>query len=158
MKKEGKTGSNTRDSHSSSLQVLSLLVVLSLCGFAAQAQYSIDWHTIDGGGGTSSGGNYTLRGTIGQPDAAGTMSGGNYTLQGGFWPGIVVPTTGEVPTLFIQPGGGQATISWSPVTPGFVLEEVGALGGTWSNVTGGSSSPVMVPAGETARFYRLRKP
>src|SRR5947209_9223846 len=48
----------------------------------ASAQYAIDWFTIDGGGGASSGGNLTLTGTIGQPDA-GTLSGGNYTLQGG---------------------------------------------------------------------------
>lgn len=37
---------------------------------AALAQsYSIDWFTIDGGGGTSTGGVYSVSGTIGQPDA-----------------------------------------------------------------------------------------
>lgn len=52
---------------------------------AALAQsYSIDWHTIGGGGGTSTGGVYSMRGTIGQPDA-GTMTGGGYALDGGFW-------------------------------------------------------------------------
>jgi len=35
------------------------------------APLSIDWHTIDGGGGTSSGGVYSVVGTIGQPDAGG---------------------------------------------------------------------------------------
>jgi hypothetical protein len=55
-----------------------------------QAQsYSIDWHTI-GSGGTSTGGVYSLSGTIGRPDA-GTMSGGGYTLAGGYWvPGASV--------------------------------------------------------------------
>jgi hypothetical protein len=48
--------------------------------------YSIDWHTIDGGGGMSSGGPYVLIGTIGQPDAA-YSAGGDYELLGGFWPG-----------------------------------------------------------------------
>ena len=47
---------------------------------------SITWYTIDGGGGTSTGGGFTLSGTIGQPDA-GTLSGGAFTLKGGFWPG-----------------------------------------------------------------------
>lgn len=47
--------------------------------------YEISWHTIDGGGGRSSGGDYALVGTIGQPDT-GEMSGGGYTLSGGFWP------------------------------------------------------------------------
>jgi len=48
----------------------------------ATAQYQIDWYKIAGGGGTSTGGVYSVSGTIGQPDAS-TMSGGNYTLQGG---------------------------------------------------------------------------
>ena len=48
--------------------------------------YEISWSTIDGGGGQSRGGPYTLVGTIGQPDAA-YSAGGNYELLGGFWPG-----------------------------------------------------------------------
>ena len=50
------------------------------------AEYEINWYTIDGGGGRSSGGPYELVGTIGQPDAA-YSSGGNYEILGGFWPG-----------------------------------------------------------------------
>ena len=52
----------------------------------ADGPYEITWHTIDGGGGTSTGGPYTLTGTIGQPDAAWSI-GGIYELLGGFWPG-----------------------------------------------------------------------
>lgn len=51
--------------------------------------YEINWSTIDGGGGQSSGGQYTLTGTIGQPDAT-YSSGGDYELHGGFWPGGLV--------------------------------------------------------------------
>jgi len=47
-------------------------------------QLDITQSTIDGGGGTSTGGSYELSGTIGQPDA-GQMSGGSYALTGGFW-------------------------------------------------------------------------
>ncbi len=47
--------------------------------------YDLSWNTIDGGGFTfSSGGEYTLGGTIAQPDA-GLMTGGDYTILGGFW-------------------------------------------------------------------------
>lgn len=46
--------------------------------------YELSWYTIDGGGGTSTGANYSLSGTIGQPDA-GVMTGGNISLSGGFW-------------------------------------------------------------------------
>jgi len=51
---------------------------------AAGGQYEINWSTIDGGGGRSSGGGFTLTGTIGQPDAA-YSAGGDYELLGGFW-------------------------------------------------------------------------
>lgn len=51
------------------------------------AGFDLSWHTVDSGGGTfSSGGVYTLGGTIGQPDA-GVMAGGVYELSGGFWIG-----------------------------------------------------------------------
>jgi hypothetical protein len=47
--------------------------------------YEISWYTFDGGGATfSTGGTYSLGGTIGQADA-GILSGGTYTLNGGFW-------------------------------------------------------------------------
>jgi hypothetical protein len=46
----------------------------------------LDWSSIDGGGGQSSGGPYSLTGTVGQPDAA-YSAGGEYEVLGGFWPG-----------------------------------------------------------------------
>jgi hypothetical protein len=49
--------------------------------------YDLSWSTVDGGGHTfSTGGDYSLGGTIGQPDA-GLLTGGDYTLGGGFWGG-----------------------------------------------------------------------
>ena len=58
------------------------------------AEYSVDWQTVDGGGGVCRGGPYVLSGTIGQPEAA-IVSGGDYVLSGGFWAG----TTGCVVNL-----------------------------------------------------------
>jgi hypothetical protein len=43
---------------------------------------------VDGGGGTSTGGVFSLSGTIGQPDAS-SSSGGAYTVKGGFWGGVI---------------------------------------------------------------------
>jgi hypothetical protein len=63
-----------------------LLVCLLLFSLPALAGYEISWHTIDGGGGKSSGEAYIVRGTIGQAEA-GVMSGGLYELLGGFLPG-----------------------------------------------------------------------
>lgn len=50
-------------------------------------EYDLTWSTVDGGGATfSTGGDYTLGGTTGQPDA-GLLTGGDYALVGGFWGG-----------------------------------------------------------------------
>ena len=58
---------------------------------AASAQFDLSWYTIDGGGAMfSTGGTFSLGGTIGQPDA-GVMSGGTFTLTGGFWAGASNP-------------------------------------------------------------------
>ena len=52
----------------------------------ARAQdFSIEWHTIDGGGGATSGESFHLNGTIGQHDASQTATGGQFSLTGGFW-------------------------------------------------------------------------
>jgi len=128
--------------------------------FSASAQYSIDWFTIDGGGGTSSGGVYTVSGTIGQPDAGGPLTNGQFSVTGGFW---VLPQAVQVvgaPMLSIVPSTpGHATISWSPNTPGFVLQETWSLASpNWTNSPSGSTNPITIPTTVPARFFRLFKP
>jgi hypothetical protein len=138
--------------------LLSVLAGALLLPSLANAQYAIEWFSLDGGGGTSSGGSFTLTGTIGQPDA-GTLSGGNYTFQGGFWPGILVPATGEAPALFIQLSGASIIILWSPATPGFSLEQTGSLlPGSWAPAPSAADNPATIPLGSRPTFYRLKKP
>lgn len=67
------------------LAIAIIVFIFHALSFAA-GPYKIDWYTIDGGGGTSTGGPYVLTGTIGQPDAA-YSSADKYELLGGFWPG-----------------------------------------------------------------------
>jgi hypothetical protein len=130
---------------------------LLMVAVAAHAQYSIDFYTIDAGGGTSTGGVYRITGTVGQPDA-GVSSGGPYVLQGGFWPGLTVPGIEETPTLFIELIQGQVTISWSPDAAGFVLEQAdNVAGSSWMEGPPGNPAGPIAPA-EVTRFYRLRKP
>jgi len=65
-----------------------LLLMLPLAVQTARAQYSIPWWTVDGGGVLrSTGGDFELSGTIGQPDA-GVHTGATFELHGGFWPGV----------------------------------------------------------------------
>jgi hypothetical protein len=55
--------------------------------------YDLSWWTVDGGGATfSTGGSYSLGGTMGQPDA-GAIAAESYVLQGGFWPGGEIMTS-----------------------------------------------------------------
>ena len=49
--------------------LLSLVSAFSFQLSAFSQSYAIDWHTIDGGGGTSTGGVYSVSGTIGQAGA-----------------------------------------------------------------------------------------
>ncbi len=85
--------------------ILSMLTAtMCLIATAAIAQlagsggggYDLSWHTIDGGGGESTGSSYALTGTIGQHDA-GAMQGGDYTLVGGFWAAGNVGDTSSCP-------------------------------------------------------------
>jgi hypothetical protein len=69
------------------LLVLAALLLLTGASWAAApADYTLDWWTVDGGGGTWSdtGGQYELNGTVGQPDAQ-AWGSGDYALSGGFW-------------------------------------------------------------------------
>ena len=138
------------------LEFLLFLAALS----SASAQYSIDWYKVAGGGGTSTGGVYSVSGTIGQPDAGGPMTNGQYSVTGGFW---ALPTAVQVtgaPTLTITASTpGNATISWSPNTPGFVLQQTSVLSpSNWTNSPSGATNPITVSANTAARFYRLFKP
>jgi hypothetical protein len=142
------------------LRLVCFCFLLSAFCFSAWGQYSIDWHTIDGGGGMSTGTVYSVTGTIGQPDAGGPMTNGQYSVTGGFW---ALPTAVQVtnaPTLTIVPAlAGQATISWTPATPGYVLQETLSLSPTnWINSVSGSTNPIGVPATLPTKFYRLFKP
>jgi hypothetical protein len=143
------------------LRLCASAVILLFAFTAAFAQFAINWHTIDGGGGTSTGGVYSVSGTIGQPDASPTtMAGGNFSLTGGFWSLVAVQTPGA-PTLKIVPAGpSQATISWTPDTgTNWVLQETLSLSSTaWSNSSSGSTNPTVVPATLPTKFYRLHKP
>ena len=68
------------------LLMCGILVWLTPVSGQSGGTYVLDWSTIDGGGGTSRGGQYVLTGTIGQPDAEWSKAG-SYELLGGFWPG-----------------------------------------------------------------------
>ena len=130
---------------------------------AVRAQsYKIDWFTIDGGGGTSTGGVYSVSGTIGQPDA-GKMSGGNFSIDGGFWGITVAVQTPGGPLLSVERLGDAVRVYWPTKTIGFVLDQSPTVTGAWSQVsfpyaTNATQISITVPSPVGNKFYRLRKP
>ena len=63
-------------------------LLMALVAGAGPPDFEITPSTIDGGGVMrSTGDDFELSGTIGQPDA-GTMTGDDYELSGGFWFGL----------------------------------------------------------------------
>ena len=142
------------------------LAALFLMARGVSAQnYSIDWHTIDGGGGTSTGGVYVVTGTIGQPDA-GRMTGGNFTIEGGFWGILSAVQLPGAPLLSItHTPSNTVAVSWPSPSAGFNLQvNTNGLGTVnWSNVVAlpfddGTTKTLIVNPPTGNRFYRLVKP
>ena len=144
---------------------LFLVLLASVSGAAAQAQnYAIDWLTIDGGGGSSTGGIYSVSGTIGQPDA-GRMSGGNFTLDGGFWGLIAAVQTPGAPLLrVVFSSSNTVVVAWPLSSTGFNLQENAAFGtANWAPVTNvpivvGGEKQVIVTTPAGNKFFRLKSP
>ena len=139
-------------------------LTLFLATAASAQSYSINWYKIAGGGGTSSGGQYTLSGTIGQPDASMTMSGGNYSLTGGFWASVSVVQTTGAPRLYISESGNTVTVYWQNVS-GWTLQQNNSLAApaNWTqktgwntNVNGTNYLNLTPPSGNL--FFRLANP
>ena len=138
---------------------------LTLAATISQAQnYSIDWYKIAGGGGTSTNGQYSVSGTIGQPDASGAMTGGNYSLTGGFWSLISVVQTAGLPNLTITHSGNSVIVSW-PNTGSYTLQQNNNLAASagWttsgysiSTSNGMNSITIISPPGNL--FFRLSNP
>jgi hypothetical protein len=124
--------------------------------------YSIGWHKIAGGGGTSAGTNggnvYSLSGTIGQQDASTAMTGGNYSLTGGFWSLYAVQTPGA-PILTITYANNQAIVSWPASAIGWTLQTNGNLSTTnWVNYAGTIVNNALTnPITGAQMFFRLKQ-
>jgi len=88
-----------------------VLVAVCVCLFGLSAggqNYTLDWNTVAGGGGTVSAGHYSLSGTIGQADASPTTISGPYALTGGYWSPFApfLPNSSQS-NIWINPLGGS---------------------------------------------------
>jgi hypothetical protein len=152
------------------MKILPLLC--SACLLAAgplRAQdFTLDWFTVAAGGGESSGGDFELNATIGQPDA-GNAAGGDFDLVGGFWSIITLLETPDAPSLNISMAAGELVISWlQNGSIDFTLEQTTVLANppgstSWTTVSPDASTSngvksVRLPVAAGHRFYRLHKP
>jgi hypothetical protein len=146
------------------LATLALCILTSAFCLRAHAQtYSIDWYKISGGGGSSTGGVYSVSGTIGQHDAGEQMTGGSYSLTGGFWALISVVQTPGLPNLTITHSGNSVIVSW-PNTGSYTLQQNSnfATPAGWttsgfsiSTANGTNSITITPPTGNL--FFRLKQ-
>ena len=147
----------TRPTSTTLLLAFFIIVHSSFCHRALGQSYSVDWYKIAGGGGTSANAQYSLSGTIGQPDAIGAMIGANYFVTGGFWSLYAVQTPGA-PSLTIICLGHQAVVAWSPAATGWTLQTNANLAmPTWGNYLGHVVNNRVTNAPPKGNlFFRLR--
>jgi hypothetical protein len=120
----------------------------------AQDTFSVEWSTLDGGGGPSTAtGAFTLEGSIGQ-FAAGDSGGaptGEFSVSSGYWTFEPEPLDGG---LVMHLSGGTVSLTWNPAPP-MILESSANLS-LWTPVTPQPSTPFFQePATAVRRFYRL---
>jgi len=143
---------------------LPVLVLVVLATAAAAFPYSISWYAVSAGGGTSTNGQYSISGTIGQADASGTISVGSYSLTGGFW-SVYAVQSAEAPVLRIQLlGGDTVLVSWPSPSTGFNLQFNTDLATTnWAtpaeSVSDNGTNKFIIVSPLTGKlFYRLKSP
>jgi hypothetical protein len=140
-----------------------LLTFLAITISVRAQSYSVDSFKVARGGGTSSNGQYTVRGGFGQHDA-GPMSGGNYSLTGNFWAIFVVQTPGAPVLAVTLSGPNTVVVSWPLSATNFVLEQNSDLTTTsWTpssypiTTNGGMESITITSPPPGDLFFRLRQ-
>ena len=142
-----------------------VVIITTLCVQASAQTYSADWHKVAGGGGTSTGGVYSVSGTAGQPDAGGPRVGGPYSITGGFWALSAVQTPGAPLLKIFLSNTNTAIVSWPAPSAGWILQQNPSVAfpAGWSNATNpvtqaGGQNQIIVGPPTGNRFYRLVHP
>jgi hypothetical protein len=141
--------------------ILSFSLLIAARGFAGNL--AVDQSSLDGGGGTCSGGRFSVTGSVGQPDA-GMMRGGSFAVEAGLWSLFTVVQTPGAPVLKIVRSGATAVLSWPSAEGTFQLQSNPdlAVANGWANVpqnatTNNGSVSVTVPLSPGSKFFRLKK-
>ena len=121
--------------------------------------FDLSWFTIDGGGGPSVGGGFTLEGTVAQPDGD-LLQGDGFTLQGGFWGGACPPLwPAPAVTIAYQ---DSFELAWPAVTGAGSYDVYRASDNPYFNPAAPYAEEVVSPwtdpdgSGGGRRFYLVR--
>jgi hypothetical protein len=151
-----------RNSFSFALGALILAALPTVARAQSGGPFDLFRSTIDGGGGTSAGGQFSLSGTIGQPDAGVTLASGQFSLTGGFWSLLSVVQTPGTPLLKIKLVEANAIVSWPVNASGFFLQETPTLSApVWNStlqqvVDTATEHTVTIPASGLMKSFRLK--
>ena len=161
-------------------RALAVLLATASMPTLAGGSYSMPWFRLTSGGGVSSGGAYSLAGSIAPTDAGTTGSNGvalhtpdgtaltQYQLVSGFSAFVVQSTAAAdtTPQLKFAASGSSGTFSWTATGSGGTLQQSASLGpdAEWIDVeapvtTNGTTRSVQLPSpdGSSAMFFRLRQ-
>ncbi len=120
--------------------------------------YSIVQGAIVGGGGQSSGDEFSIYGTIGLWEInASSLNAGSFVLNGGFRRSASLPVAEEDPSLIVAHGDlpGEIILSWDAVAGLYELQETSDLASGFWISHGIAESPVTLITESTPKFYRL---
>ncbi len=101
----------------SAIRLLGLSLALAALASSAGLAYSIDWYSINSGGGAASSASYSINATVGQP-VAGFVSSTSHLHWIGFWAGdLPVPTVVEsIQAAKLMSDGAYVSIAGRIVT------------------------------------------
>jgi hypothetical protein len=139
-----------------------LLLLLPIARISAQ-QFTLDTASFAATA-QSSGGDFSLASSIGQPDVAVKTAAGNFSFLPGFWSATV-----SSPLLSVLRDGANIVLLWpESAGPDFVIEEAEAFANPSTNTTWfglsikgeltGGVYRASIPVGSGNQFFRLHKP
>ena len=141
------------------------LAISAICLFLVTLAHAQSTLSLTGGGGSSSGEDYKITGTIGQMDGTSVMAGEDIELTGRVTTmlGTLPTSDGTTLTIAVTPQN-MIVISWPSDGTDFVLEQSSDLGSpTWATIGAtpeddGWTKTVTMPVTMGNKFFRLRKP
>lgn len=149
--------------------ILCFIGSLLLASAAFAQGYSNDVFTIAGGGGTVTGGAYSISGAVGQPDGNLVLSGGGFSITGGFWSivGTVAPAAPPLLVSAVEKIGNDLRLGFTSVAgKNYTIQSCGDLSSAaWTDRpgvstpgTGGTIQVTLTNAFDQPRqFYRVKQ-